>query len=599
MPLLASGQLGSLSTVQRFGYGIITPDSTKPSSVLNRSVEGVWHKSNTSDLPVNINPNCEGFSWPSANALWTYGIGQGAGAEGDSGGPVIDAIAPGSYAVAGITQGSLDLRDCTLTQYNPNPLRRQYLGLSNRVDQGSAEWGFISGLVPDVETLSPSGWAGTRAPLPAGADGTQGVTLSSVSCPSAGACTVAGSDDGGNTPLLETLSGGSWSPTDPPLPPDAFPYNQSAHLSEVSCADSSTCAAVGSYEDANTNAGLIETGSGGTWTATRAPVPPGTTGDPYTTLNAVTCLSDTSCIALGTYAPNAFYAMIDTLNGQGWTSVNAPLPPDASATDQFASLGSLSCPTPTSCVATGSYINASGETEGVIESYKNGSWTAAVMPLPADAATSGQFVYIDGLACPAAGSCVAAGTYTTNAEQGQGFLSRLSNGAWNAVEAALPADSSASNPDVRFGGFSDQGSTPAVACSAKGACVAVGTYYSNSNDFRPLIEQLAATTWTTVPAAFPPGYADGNGYLNSVVCPSPGTCIAGGSVTANGNSTALVDALGGGNWTAPPVTLPQDSTSPPNAFLWNTDCSPTGFCASAGGYYANDNTNQGLLVTSG
>lgn len=600
MPLLASGQLGRLSTVRRFGYGIITPDSTKPSSVLNYSVEGVWHKSNTSDLPVTMNSNCDGFSWPPANALWTYGIGQGGMSEGDSGGPVIDTIAPGSYAVAGITQGDLDLRDCTVLAFNPNPLRRQYLGLSNRVDQGSAEWGYISGLVPDVQTLSPSGWAGTRAPLPAGADGTQGVTLSSVSCPGAGACTVAGSWGGDyTTPLIETLSGGAWSPADPPLPPDAFPYNQSAYLSAVSCADSSACAAVGSYEDAATNAGLIETGSGGAWTATRAPVPPGTTGDPYTVMNAVTCLSDTSCIALGTYDGSGTYAMIDTFNGQSWTSVNAPLPPDASATDPNFLLGSLSCPAATSCVATGSYIDASGETEGVADSYQNGSWTAAEMPLPADAATSGQYAVIDGLACPAAGSCVAAGGYETSGGQGQGFLSQLSGGSWTTAEAPLPADASTVDPDVMFGGFSDQGATSPVACSANAACIAVGSYYSSADGNRPLIEQLTGGTWTVVPTAFPPGYANGAGYLNSAVCPGAGTCIASGDVTANGNTTALVDALGGGTWTANPVTLPQDSASPPNGFIWGAGCTATGFCAAAGGYYANDGTNQGLLVTSG
>lgn len=607
LPLLGSGQLGGLSTIQRFGYGVTSPGSTTPSKVLNYSVEGVWHKSSTSNLPIKINANCEGFSWPPANALWTYGIGQGATAKGDSGGPVIDPVSPGSYAVAGITQGSLDLQDCTLSKYDPSTLGKHYLGLSNRVDQGSAEWGFISGLVPGVQVLSPGGWTGTRAGVPAGADPSQGVFIGSVSCPGAGSCTAAGLTGGGyGTPVVESLRGGSWSVAQPPLPADAYPFNQAAGLTSVSCASTSTCTAVGSYEDANTDAGLIETGAGGTWSAVRAPVPPGTSGDPYSVLNTVTCLSGTSCIALGSYAPSGFEGMIDTFDGQGWTSQAAPLPADATAaTSQFVTLRGLSCGSSSSCVAVGSYVDASGDTEGVIERDHNGAWTGARMPLPADAATSGQYVSVSGVACPAAGSCAAAGSYTTAGGQGQGFLSVLANGSWSTVAAPVPADASTADPAVQFGGTAGPAGTAAesftrpVACPGAGACVAVGSYLSNSGATRPLIEQLTGGTWAAVPVAFPPGYAGGTGYLTSLACPATGPCLAGGSATANGNTTALVDALGSGGWTADPVALPPDSASPANAFLWDAGCAASGFCAAAGGYYASDSTNQGLLVTGG
>ena len=605
LPLLASGQSGSLTTVQRFGWGITSPSETKPSSVLRYSVEGVWHQSNVSDLGIKIAANCSDFSWPSQYALWTYGTGQGGMAKGDSGGPVIDDISPGSYAVAGITSSSLDLRNCNLHNYNTNTLGNHYLGLSNRVDQGGAEWSFINGLVPDVGVPPATGWTATRAGLPTGADPSQGVTINSVSCPTTGSCTAAGFYDGSyGGPLLETLSGGSWSATQPPLPPDAYRYNQAAGLTSVSCADSSTCIAVGSYEDANTDAGLIESGASGNWSAIRAPLPAGTTGDPFSALNTVTCLSDTLCIALGSYAPSGFEAMIDTLTSQGWQSVTAPLPADASATDPNSSLQSLSCATPSSCIAVGSYIAASGNTEGVIEKYDGGAWTAAKVSLPPDAATSGQYVTLSGVACPAVGSCAAAGSYSTSNGQEQGFLSRLSNGAWSTVEAPLPADASATDPAVIFGEFAGfsiaaQSYTRPVACSASAACIAVGTYIDSSNVDRPLIEQLANNSWTAVPVAFPPGYASGDGYLNSAVCLANGECIASGSAAANGNRTALMDALNTGNWAAIPVTLPPDSASTPSAFLWDTDCTASVFCAAIGGYYANDNTNQGMLMTSG
>jgi hypothetical protein len=100
-----------------------------------------------------------------------------------------------------------------------------------------------------------------------------------------------------------------------------------------------------------------------------------------------------------------------------------------------------------------------------------------------------------------------------------------------------------------------------------------------------LIETGSGGTWTATRAPLPPGTSgDPYSVLNTLSC---------------GNTTALVDALANGSWTAIPVPLPPDSASPLNGFIWAADCTGSGFCAAAGGYYASDNTNQGLLVTSG
>ena len=67
-------------------------------------------------------------------------------------------------------------------------------------------------------------WSVVEAPLPSNADTSRDSVINAVSCPEVGTCVATGSykDSTGNTHgLIETLSGGTWSPMDAPVPSDA------------------------------------------------------------------------------------------------------------------------------------------------------------------------------------------------------------------------------------------------------------------------------------------------------------------------------------------------------------------------------------------
>jgi len=123
--------------------------------------------------------------------------------------------------------------------------------------------------------------AATAAPLPENAASMEGVSLQSdPACPAVGSCVAVGSyeDTGGdNRGLIETLSDGTWSAIQAPLPTNA---EYGVALDAVVCPSVGFCVAVGSYQSDETGPdgsdsyeGLIETLSGGTWTAAEAPVP--------------------------------------------------------------------------------------------------------------------------------------------------------------------------------------------------------------------------------------------------------------------------------------------------------------------------------------
>ena len=285
-----------------------------------------------------------------------------------------------------------------------------------------------------------------------------------VSCTSSAFCVAVGDylDSGGvaqRDGLIDTYSGGTWTATVAPEPATnsagAGPGtdtngHQVAHLESVSCASAGNCVAVGDYEDANGFVyGLIEVLSGGTWTATAAPEPatngygtaPGTDTNTKQqgALTSVTCVSATSCLAVGRYkdSDGNTFGLIETLASGAWTPTAAAEP----TTDQVgaasgntaggagvATLAAVECQSAVACLAVGKYNDADGNTIGLIEALASGSWSATAAPEPATnslgtgpgytSGGAGTASLADVTCAPTSGGvCIAVGRYTdTNAK---------------------------------------------------------------------------------------------------------------------------------------------------------------------------------------
>ena len=287
--------------------------------------------------------------------------------------------------------------------------------------------------VPIAETQTAAGWASALLPLPAHSvdSGDAQPVVQGLSCPSATSCVAVGYEPGAaltEHPMVVVRSGSTWRSQRLPLPLGL--RNQSASLSSVSCVSTTSCVAVGGLRS-ETDA-LIEVLSNGSWSAT-ALAPPAHA--PRIALSGVTCSAGPSCVAVGAYwgtDPGFSRPLVATWTGTSWHTVKLAVPPSASHNVAFTTpmLRSVSCASPSSCVAAGFYPTGFDATAPLVESLSGGRWQASTPPAPAGA----NWTLLWGVWCAAQGSCTAVGE-----ADGSPLAEVLAGGNWSSTSVGLPA----------------------------------------------------------------------------------------------------------------------------------------------------------------
>jgi hypothetical protein len=234
-----------------------------------------------------------------------------------------------------------------------------------------------------------------------------GSTMNAVDCVSAADCQAVGSDAG--TPLTEEWNGTTWSTA----PNAATGVDQ---LNSVSCADASYCMAVG-YDDPATLGGNATLGAeqwnGSEWS--NVSIPNETTGDLAEDLTSVSCASPSYCVAVGWYSfqitptTGGSEPILDSWDGSSWSVDQDPISPVAGSGDE---LFGVHCFSLQSCVAVGGSVGYEGP--ALIMSSDNGLWTQNGNP-PSDpngvGVGNGQGdISFFGVSCVSGWGCVAAGT---------------------------------------------------------------------------------------------------------------------------------------------------------------------------------------------
>ena len=262
-----------------------------------------------------------------------------------------------------------------------------------------------SGGVSTSTTFAES-WDGTTwSVVPSPSPGTQRNVLRAVSCVSTAMCTAVGGDWNG-TPspppftLVESWNGTTWS-----VVPSPNPSAHSNDLSGVSCVSASFCVAVGATQGASTNLSftLVEMWDGTTWSVVPSP-DPSTASSPFNTLSSVSCVSTTSCTAVGSYLTNTTSnTLIESWDGTTWSVVPSP---NASGSD---GLLSVSCVSTTSCTAVGDFNNAVPRLQTLVETLNGSTWSV----VPSPNSSSSDINYLNGVSCPPGGTCTAVGSSDT------------------------------------------------------------------------------------------------------------------------------------------------------------------------------------------
>ena len=382
---------------------------------------------------------------------------------------------------------------------------------------GAAGLPYASSASAALGTLANT-WTPVFLPSPPGQ--TESYLLNGVSCPALATCVAAGyyGPQGAVRNLTDTLSDGTWTPAEPSPPPLGLADPNPA-LDAVSCPVTGSCVAAGLYDDQNSiSHGLIETLSGGTWTPAEPPAPADAATDADAGLYGVACPVPGTCVAVGGYNDQngIGQAMTETLANGVWIPAEAPLPGPAPTPADSAALVSVSCPAPGSCVAVG-YYGQEGDFGALIETLSGGTWTPAMAPLPPGQANLGA--ELNGISCPAVGTCVAVGTYNVRDYGEHALIETLSGGTWTPATAPLPAGTT-------------EASLLAVACPTPNTCTATGETGLVSGNSHALIEMLSRSTWTAVKPPLPAGATvAAQARLSAVACPTADTCIATGFYT--------------------------------------------------------------------
>jgi len=257
-----------------------------------------------------------------------------------------------------------------------------------------------------------------------------------------------------------------------------------------------------------------------------------------------------------------------------------------------AALDSVACPAAGACVAVGSYQSVAGEPVGLLEAESAGVWDRSIAASLPAGANADPDVNLPSASCASAGNCAAVGNYVDSGYYQQGLLINYRKGVWRKGVRVIPPAGAAANPQVTVN---------AVSCGAPGDCTAVGNYVDGAGN--PVAFAISERRWAwgsvqtvSMPTGTP---ATGSSSLTAVSCTAAGDCTAVGWYTDSvGAIQGLLATQGDGLW-APGVeaVLPTRSATQPNVTLSAVACSAPGTCAVVGDYDDAASNQQGLLLS--
>ena len=344
-------------------------------------------------------------------------------------------------------------------------------------------------------------------------------------------------------------------------------------LPGVSCLSDSDCVAVGYYANRDlVRQTLVESWNGATWSI----VPSPNEGTKNNELNGVSCVSPTSCEAVGDYDTGfgATENLVESWDGATWSIVPSP------GQGLSSGLGNVACLSTTWCTAAGSFVNLGGVTQSLVEFWNGVTWS--IVPSPNEGAHSN---FLDNLSCTSTTWCVAAGYFHNGNGVDQTLVESWDGSTWSIVPT----------PNVGTGSNTLLG----VSCTSTSACTAAG-YSVPTSPVIPggihavtLVESWDGSSWSVVPS---PNEGTNSNNFFDVSCVSPTSCVAVGSQYQGKKkkrvSHTLIESWDGTSWSV--VASPNYGSTRAINLLLGVSCVASGSCTAVG--YHNINTRTYTLI---
>jgi hypothetical protein len=346
---------------------------------------------------------------------------------------------------------------------------------------------------PMVVSGSGGTWSGARAialPHTSYAKSGEGL-INGLTCTSAGNCVAVGyigtqmGAAGDGRGFIDTEVRGTWRKALIPAEPTGASAEAYGEFNSVACSGPGSCAAVGFYLNASHGAvPAAQTELSGRWqvaTGITLPSNAASGGAAFAILSSVQCPQSGFCVAVGSYktTANQIQAMRVTQSGGHWGQAVEVGAPANAAASPAAALASISCATPTTCVAVGSYATKGGDTASMITTMASGEWSATngISSVPSNAAANSQPALF-GISCQPK-FCQALGGYISTSGSHLWMVIGAAGGHWGTAQQITPPLNAAT-------GAAQQGYPYAVSCTASAWCSAVGTYIPINAQAEPL-----------------------------------------------------------------------------------------------------------------
>jgi hypothetical protein len=330
-------------------------------------------------------------------------------------------------------------------------------------------------------------------------------------------------------------------------------------------------------------------------------------------LNGVSCFSATACTAVGTNTSQSPATTLAVGKTSNWKVQVTPNPVGATE----SRLEDVSCPTASFCMAVGSYLNGAGVRQPLAERWNGTEWAIAPTPLPAGA-TGGQ---LEGVSCSSPASCTAVGSYVAGSGANLPLAEQWGSEAWSAEAPPVPAgagkallhDVSCAGSECWAVGESEEagkGSTAlverrtsggwavqalsepvkaltSISCASSSWCAAVGSGLH--------VQHWNGTGWSDRLAPNPGGES---GQLTGVSCTSATSCTAVGTYDP-GHPVPFAEHWGGAEWQLRGMTDMEfpgctGPSCPVGSAIADVACVP-GWCSAVGSKTAKSGTVTPLI----
>jgi hypothetical protein len=356
---------------------------------------------------------------------------------------------------------------------------------------------------------------------------------------------------------------------------------QDSVLYAVSCTSSASCWAVGKYQNPHgVSVDQAMHWNGRAWSLVTTPGDGSTVKNSLSALFAVTCITPASCWAVGIREgrDRSVHDHVLHWNGRRWSLVTVP---DPSTAGGFGGLNGVRCTAPASCWAVGTFSkNGTAPGLNLVLHWNGRRWSLVTVPNPGGTA-KGDINELNGVRCISSASCWAVGDYGTSPFMGGTDLNQVLH--WNGRKWSLVA-----TPDPGGTGSGDFSLLQSVSCPSPGSCWAVGAYGSQGIVSTSLNQALHwnGRKWSVVATPDPDGTGAGaNNLLFDMACTSSASCWAvGGYGIVRGGGVQLNEALhwNGRRWSLVVTPDPGGTASGDTNFLSGVRCTSAASCWAVG-----------------